>query len=43
MALTACGLPGPARRAYQWLLDTQRRDGSWPRTTGGPGAAGRTR
>jgi hypothetical protein len=40
MALTACGLPGPARRAYQWLRDTQRPDGSWPRTTGGPGAAG---
>ena len=40
MALAACGLPGPARRAYQWLRDTQRPDGSWPRTTGGPGAAG---
>jgi hypothetical protein len=40
MALSACGLAGPARRAYQWLLDTQRRDGSWPRTTGGPDAAG---
>src|SRR5580692_12253159 len=40
MALSACGLPGPARRAYQWLRDTQRPDGSWPRTTGGPGAAG---
>jgi hypothetical protein len=39
MALAACGLPGPARRAYQWLRDTQRPDGSWPRTTGGPGAA----
>jgi hypothetical protein len=39
MALAACGLVGPARRAYQWLRDTQRPDGSWPRTTGGPGAA----
>jgi hypothetical protein len=39
MALAACGLPGPARRAYQWLRDTQRPDGSWPRSTGGPGAA----
>jgi hypothetical protein len=39
MALSACGLTEPARRAYQWLLDTQRPDGSWPRTTGGPGAA----
>ena len=40
MALSACGLAGPARRAYQWLLDAQRLDGSWPRTTGGPDAAG---
>ena len=39
MALSACGLAGPARRAYQWLRDTQRPDGSWPRTTGGPSAA----
>ncbi len=39
MALSACGLAGPARLAYQWLRDTQRPDGSWPRTTGGPGAA----
>jgi len=39
MALAACGLSDPARRAYQWLRDTQRPDGSWPRTTGGPGAA----
>ncbi len=38
MALSACGLTGPARRAYQWLRDTQRPDGSWPRATGGPGA-----
>ena len=37
MALSACGLAGPARRAYRWLRDTQRPDGSWPRTTGGPG------
>src|SRR5215469_7631185 len=40
MALSACGLAGPARHAYRWLRDTQRPDGSWPRTTGGPGAAG---
>ncbi len=33
MALTVCGLPGPARRAYDWLLETQRADGSWPRRT----------
>jgi hypothetical protein len=33
MALSACGLTGPARRAYQWLCDTQRADGSWPRAT----------
>jgi hypothetical protein len=39
MALAACGLSGAAGRAYQWLRDTQRPDGSWPRTTGGPGAA----
>src|ERR1700761_1265514 len=39
MALSACGLTAPARLAYQWLLDTQRADGSWPRTTGGPDAA----
>jgi MMP endo-(1,4)-3-O-methyl-alpha-D-mannosidase len=35
MALSACGLTGPARRGYQWLRDTQRPDGSWPRTTVG--------
>ncbi len=39
MALSACGLVAEARRAYEWLLATQRPDGSWPRTTGGPGAA----
>jgi hypothetical protein len=38
MALSACGLAVPARLAYQWLRDTQRPDGSWPRTTGGPDA-----
>ena len=37
MAMSACGLAGPARRAYRWLRDTQRPDGSWPRTIGGPG------
>ncbi len=35
MALSACGLTGPARRAYRWLRDTQRPDGSWPRTIRG--------
>jgi hypothetical protein len=35
MALSACGLTEPASRAYQWLRDTQREDGSWPRTTVG--------
>ena len=39
MALSACGLAVPARLAYKWLRDTQRQDGSWPRTTGGPEAA----
>jgi len=38
MALSACGLTVPARLGFQWLRDTQRPDGSWPRTTGGPGA-----
>src|SRR5205807_2850076 len=33
MALSVAGLPGPARRAYEWLLATQRPDGSWPRRT----------
>jgi hypothetical protein len=31
MALSACGLTRQARRAYRWLRDTQRADGSWPR------------
>src|SRR5205814_3296534 len=35
MALTACGLAGPARRAYRWLAAAQRADGSWPRKTSG--------
>src|SRR5215469_2836536 len=35
MALSACGLRRPARRAYRWLRDTQRADGSWPRSTTG--------
>src|SRR5215468_7841294 len=32
MALSACGLRGPARRAYRWLREAQRADGSWPRS-----------
>jgi hypothetical protein len=39
MALSACGLTGAARRAYQWLRDTQRADGSWPRATRGEDGA----
>src|SRR5215469_15596612 len=35
MALTACGLTRPARRAYQWLAASQRADGSWPKQTAG--------
>ena len=38
MALSVCGLAGPARRAYEWLRATQRTDGSWPRRTA-PGGA----
>src|SRR6266542_4314192 len=33
MALSVCGLAGPARRAYGWLRETQRADGSWPKRT----------
>jgi hypothetical protein len=33
MALSACGLRDPARRAYGWVRDTQRADGSWPRAS----------
>ncbi len=33
MALSVCGLSGPARRAYDWLCETQRADGSWPKRT----------
>jgi hypothetical protein len=29
MALATCGLVDEAERAYQWLVDTQRDDGSW--------------
>jgi hypothetical protein len=35
MALSACGLHEPARRAYTWLRVAQRADGSWPRSTSG--------
>jgi hypothetical protein len=31
MALSVCGLRGPARLAYGWLRDNQRPNGSWPR------------
>ena len=31
MALSAAGLSGAARRAYEWLRRSQRGDGSWPR------------
>ncbi len=30
MALSVCGLRGPARRAYAWLAEAQQPDGSWP-------------
>jgi hypothetical protein len=33
MALSACGLRTQARRAYRWLRETQRADGSWPRSS----------
>jgi MMP endo-(1,4)-3-O-methyl-alpha-D-mannosidase len=33
MALTVCGLDGPARRAYEWLRRSQRADGAWPKKT----------
>jgi hypothetical protein len=33
MALSACGLREPTRRAYDWLRRTQRADGSWPKRT----------
>ncbi len=31
MALSVCGLTGPARRAYEWLRWSQRADGAWPK------------
>jgi hypothetical protein len=40
MALSACGLPGPARHAYDWLRATQRGDGSWPKKTAPGGRVG---
>jgi hypothetical protein len=40
MALTVCGLRGPARLAYEWLRSTQRADGSWPRRTEAGGLVG---
>ena len=35
MALSACGLAEPARRAYEWLRAGQRPDGSWPKKIAG--------
>ena len=35
MALSACGLTDAARRAYDWLRQAQRPDGSWPKATAG--------
>jgi MMP endo-(1,4)-3-O-methyl-alpha-D-mannosidase len=35
MALSACGLREPARRAYEWLRAGQRPDGSWPKKVAG--------
>src|SRR6266487_5983733 len=32
MALSACGLREPARRAYRWLRSEERADGSWARS-----------
>jgi hypothetical protein len=37
MALSACGLREPARRAYEWLRASQRADGSWPKKTAAGG------
>ncbi len=33
MALSVCGLRAAARRAYDWLRQAQRADGSWPKRT----------
>ena len=30
MALSTAGFAGPSRRAYEWLREVQREDGSWP-------------
>ncbi len=43
MALSACGLRGPARRAYGWLAAAQRPDGSWPVQTADGTRADRAR
>src|SRR5438477_10169738 len=37
MALSACGLREPARRAYDWLRASQRSSGSWPKKTAAGG------
>src|SRR5437879_12157909 len=38
MALSACGLREPARRAYRWLRETQRPDGARARSAASPQA-----
>ncbi len=39
MALSVCGLRGPARRGYDWLRNTQLGDGSWPERAAGGAVA----
>ena len=39
MALSVCGLRGPARRGYDWLRSTQLGDGSWPERAAGGAVA----
>ncbi len=37
MALSACGLLPEARRGYEWLRETQRPEGFWPRSVAASG------